>query len=455
MKMKRIFVLLLTTWAALNMQAQDSQSEKILSVNGYGRGSAYAGGESFDMASAFAEISLQPSIEKKDASLKSDLRFRTGYFFNGFQETLQIRELYAGYHRDKFGVLLGNQIVNWGRTDGFNPTNNITPNDYFFLSADPNDQKLSNFMLKFNYRPVSGINLEWIGIPFYKMSNYRFDLFDLKSIGDMGDMLGMSDITPTVTFGENTLPARKLKNASFAFRADFDYPAFGGSLSYFHGYDPYHGIEMSSMDLSTEQPVITIASVPYRKSTVGGDFAIPVRSLLIRGEAAYNSTNNKDNEAHIPNSDLSFVAGLELNVGGVMLLPQYIGKYTLDFKELTTPLLTDPTNLLAIMQFAGEMTDYQFRTFNRKIFNQQEKWNHAVSFTASKSFAYDQLNADLTAYYNFTTEEYMIRPCIVWKINDILSLSAGGIYMHGKANTLYNYSSKVMNGGFIELKASF
>ena len=471
--MKRTFVLLFMVTAMWSMQAQElpkstdsvsntnTHNEKIFKIKGYGRGSVYAGSKDFDMAAAFAEISLQPSISKWGALLKSDLRVRTGYFFNEYQTTLQIRELYVGYRHDKFSVLLGNQIVNWGRTDGFNPTNNITPNDYFFLSANPNDQKQSNFMLKLNYRPVSGINLELIGIPFYKMSNYRFDLFDLSSMGDVGAMIGMSGITPNILFGDDVLPKRKMENGAVAFRADFDYSAFGGSVSCFHGYDPYHGVEMSSFDFSTGQPIFNIISIPYKKTTIGADFAIPAKMFIVRGEIAYNITKNKDNKAYIPNPDLSYVAGLEANVGGFMLLAQYIGKYTFRFKKLTMssmPIITDPTNPmnpLLLMQFANEMVDYQFRIFNRRIFNQQEKWNHAVALTASKSFAYDQLNAELTAYYNITSEELMIRPCLTCRINDILSLTGGGIYMYGKENSLYSFSSKVMNGGFVEIKASF
>jgi len=464
---KQIIALLLIVAATSTAHAQELsettdsfgntniENENAFSLNGYGRGSVYAGSKDFDMASAFAEISLQPTIEKWGTILKSDLRFRTGYFFNEYKPEWQIKELYVGYRLDKVSVLLGNQTINWGRTDGFNPTNNITPNDYFFLSAEPNDQKESNFLLKFNYRPISGINLEFITIPFYKMSNYRFDLFDMSNMGDVGEMLGMSGITPDITFGDDLLPTPKLENGSVAFRADFDFSAFGGSVSCFHGFDPYHGIELSSFDISTGQPEITIVSAPYRKTAIGADFAVPVNNFIIRGEAAYNITDNKDNKPYIPNSDLSFVAGLETNISGFMLLAQYIGKQTFDFKNLSEPVLTDPTNPLVMMQYASEMVDFQFRSFNRKIFNQQEKWNHALSLTASKSFFYDQLYAELTGYYNFTSEEFMMRPKLAWKINDLLSFAVGGMYMYGKENTLYNFSSKVMNGGFVELKVNF
>jgi len=196
--------------------------------------------------------------------------------------------------------------------------------------------------------------------------------------------------------------------------------------------------------MATTSPSITIVSVPYRKTTVGMDFAVPVNTVIIRGEAAYNMPEeNKYNFYYIPNSDLSYVAGLEANVEGFMLLAQYIGKYTFDFKKITEP--TDIINMI----------DYQFRSFNRKIFNQQEELNHALSLTVTKSFFYDQLYAELTGYYNFTSEELMIRPCLTWKINDILSFSAGGIYMYGKENSLYNFSSKILNGAFVEIKASF
>jgi hypothetical protein len=93
---------------ANNIFGADNQEDKVLNINGYGRGSVYGGGESFDFASAFSEISLQPSLEKQGAFLKSDLRFRTGYFFNENNTELQVKELYAGYKHDNISVLLGN-----------------------------------------------------------------------------------------------------------------------------------------------------------------------------------------------------------------------------------------------------------------------------------------------------------------------------------------------------------
>ena len=450
--MKRIIFFLISGFWTIHLSAQslfesaidsttslNEQSTK-LSMNGYARGSVYGGGETYDLASTFAEIAFQTQLQKGRTFLKSDIRFRKGVFFGENNQLIQLKELYAGYRGEQLDVLLGNQIISWGRMDGFNPTNNITPNDYFFLSAESDDQKESNFMLRLKYRFVPSVELELIGIPFYMPSNYRYDLFDMGK---------------NVKFVNEILPTKELKNGTLAACLNFELPVAGWSLSYFRGYDPYHGFDVQSVDWSTGAPFITNISKTYRKTTLGTDVAIPLDKFIFRGEAAYNITKNPDSNMYIPLSDASYVAGIESNFAGFTVIGQYIGKFTPDFSPLVLPVLSDPMNPLAQMQYANALIDYENRLFNRRIFNQQEKTNHAASLTVSKSFGYDAWNAECTVFYNFTSDEWLVRPKLIWKINDSLSAAVGGIYMSGGVKTLFGYSSTVMNGGFLELKASF
>ncbi len=450
--MKRIFILLLSALSFLALPAQglfesaldspttaNEQTTK-LSLNGFVRGSVYGGAKNYDLTSTFAELALQTRFDKGKAFLESDIRFRKAVFFDENVQMIQLKELYAGYRGEKLDILLGNQIVSWGRTDGFNPTNNITPNDYFFLSADPDDQKESNFMLRMKFRFIPAVELELIGIPFYQASNYRYDLFD------MGE---------NVAFGNAIVPSKDLKNGTLAARLNFEFPVAGWSLSYFRGYDPYHGFDVQSVDWSTGSALLTNVAVSYLKTTVGADFAIPVGNSIFRGEAAYNITKNPDNKMYIPLPDVSYVAGIESNLAGFTVIGQYIGKYISDFSALISPVLSDPMNPPAQMQYANERIVYENRLFNRRIFNQQEKTNHAASLTVSKSFGYDNWNAECTAYFNFTSDEWMIRPKLTWKVNDNLSAVIGGNYMQGEVKTLFGYSSTVMNGGFAELRVTF
>jgi len=418
----------------------DKSTNKGLEFNGFARGSAFGGSEFYDYSSVFGEFCLQNKLSYGKTYLFADLRFRGGVNFDEQYTEFQLKEVYAGYQSDKFDLFLGNQIVAWGRTDGFNPTNNITPNDYFFLTSDMDDQNLSNFMLKIKYRFSSAIDIELIGIPVYLPSIYRFDFFDLGE---------------GVSFGEVTLPDKSFGNGSVATRLNFEFSKIGFSVSYFRGYDPFYGFNVDSVDFSTGVPVITNTGTPYLKNTIGADFTLPFNLWILRGEAAYNLTRDYEQNMFVPNPDIAYVFGVEHDFWGVTTILQYVGKYTLDFNKLQVPVLTDPFDPLAQLQYATEMIEYESALFNRKMFYQQEETNHAIALFLNKALAYDIWNVELGGYYNITSEEWMIRPKLTWKINDALAASLGGSYMSGPDKSIFSYSDPVLSGVFIELKASF
>ena len=158
---------------------------------------------------------------------------------------------------------------------------------------------------------------------------------------------------------------------------------------------------------------------------------------------------------YIPNPDVFYAFGLEHNFWGFISILQYVGRYTLDYKDLLTPMLIDPTNPIAQMQYANEMISYESTLFNRKMFYQQEEINHAVVLSINKYFAYDTWNVELSGYYNITSDELMIRPKLTWRITDALSTSMGGAYITGPENSMFDYSAPILGGVFIELKAKF
>jgi hypothetical protein len=411
-----------------------------LKLNGYVRGSVFGNGIVHDFSYVFSEISLQNSLNYGKAHFKSDIRLRKGRFFDEEKLILQPKELFAGISSKKIDVLFGYQIVNWGRTDGFNPTNNISPIDYFFLSAEPDDQKESNLMLRLKYRFNLQTELELIGIPFYAASNYRFDLFDMEK---------------NVQFTDTKLPERKLKNGTLAARMNFELPAAGWSLSFFDGFDPFHGYDLESVNWSNGQARLFNTPTPYRKTTLGAEAAVPTDNFIFRCEAAYNKTKNPENKMYIPETDLSLVVGVETQLEGTTVIGQYIGKIIPDFEAMSLPSFPNTPDPNAQMLYALQMMQYENRSMNRLIFQQQKKTNHAVSLSLIKSFGYDALEAELSAYYNFTSSDLMIRPKLVWKMGDDVSATFGGVYMNGKNKSLFTYTSDVLSGAFVQLKVSF
>ncbi len=411
-----------------------------LEINGYTRGSAYVVAENYDYTTVFGEFRLKGTLQNKKTYLLSDLRFRAGYGLGEEFSTMQIKELFAGYGGEKLDVRLGNQIVAWGRTDGFNPTNNITPVDYFFFTADPDDQTFPNFMLRMKYRFNSAMELDVIGIPVYSPSVYRFDLFDLGS---------------NVYFADFFRPEKSVKNGTLAARLNIDLPKSGFSASWFRGYDPYYGFDVKTINWSEGFPVIANTGIPYLKNTLGADLSIPIGSWITRAELALNLVDDSEGKMYIPHSDLSYVAGLERNFKGFNTILQYIGKYTLDFSDPAAPVLSDPADPVAQLTFANEQICYESLLFNRRIFYQQEETNHALALTVTRSFFYETIHAEFSAYYNFTSEEYLLRPKLEWTISDGLSAVIGYSFMDGPEESLFDYSRPIMNGGFIQLKTSF
>ncbi|EKD31257.1 MAG: hypothetical protein ACD_77C00355G0002 [uncultured bacterium] len=456
MKSKILTILAILILNQLNAQSlftdtqpdSSSVTDNVMSrkteINGFVRGSFYGGSKNYDLTSVFAQFALKARYKSKHTILHSEIWFRGGMKFGEYYNKLDIVEAYAGYISDKFDFLAGNQIVKWGRTDGFSPTNNINAKDYFFFTSDPDDQVLSNFMVRAKYRINPEIDIDLIGIPYYNPSNYRFDLFALGEYA---------------SFVDPTLPDGKFKSGAVAAKLNFELSKIGFSLSYFRGYDPFHGFNVKTINLDVTNPnpspEILYTSTSYHKQTFGADFAIPAGNWILRGEFAYNHTKGSNMFMFIAAPDISYVAAFEKDFGGYLAIFQYIGKYVPNFKPLIEPVLENPENPMSQLLYLQNMVYYQSTLFNRKIFNQQKNTNHALSLTVRKSLAYETITGELTGYYNITSKEYMIRPKVSWNATDNLSFSLGGSYMHGPAESLFNYSAPVMNGFFLEIKASF
>jgi hypothetical protein len=407
---------------------------------GYVRTSLYGGSRNYDFSSVFAEAGLKVSYSPDNAILKADIRLKSGKLYNEEFLKFEIKELYAGFRSKKADFSLGSQIVSWGRTDGFNPTNNITPVDYFFLSAEPDDQNLPNILGRLKFRLSKETELDLIGIPFYKPSVYRFDLFDLGG---------------NVSFSDPSWPEKKITNGTLAARLNVELAKAGFSLSWFRGFDPLYGFNVSSIQWPATTPVITYVLSSYLKNGFGADFAIPAGSWLVKGEGSFNLIKHGGSQSSIPRTNLQYVIGIEKTFGGFHTIGQYIGQAVPDFSVLKLPVLTNPADPAELYRYSNDMVYYETEKFNRKIFHQQEKANHAVSLTVSKQFAYDIWKADLTAYYNITSEEYLLRFGLDWNISDALSLRSGFYVMEGPDQSLFDYAGAVLNGAFIEFKVTF
>lgn len=418
----------------------DKQEKKIIDFTGFGRAVVAGGAENYDLTTTFAELCIKPEMKYDKTYLFADLRFRQANYFNDEKTEIEVKELYGGYQSNFIDFYLGNQIVTWGRADGFNPTNVITPEDYFFLSPEADDQKLSNFMLRSKLRFASNVELDLIGIPFYRPSVYRYDLFLTED---------------NVEFAEPEFPDKDLEHGMLAGRLNFEYPGIGFSLSYSSGNSPFYGYDVKAIDFGANSINIVNVAKTYRQNALGIDFSIPTKFGILRGEGAYHISNDYNNNIYIPNPDLEYVGAVETRLWEITTIIQYVGKYVIDYGEIEEAVLDDPTSPAAQMIYARDVIFAENELFNRKSFYQEEEFNHALMVSLNRDFNYNTFNVELTGYYNFTSDCYMFRPMLKWKISDYLSAKIGGTYMYGPENSLFAYSSPVLNGIISSMRINF
>lgn len=407
--------------------------------NGYVRAVGFGAGPQYEYGSVFGEMALKPRLSYGKTYLFADARLRSGYFFNEVKTDVELKEAYVGFNGKNLDVFLGNQIVIWGKTDGYNPTNNISPNDYFFLSDDPDDQRSSNFLLRTKIQVTAQTELDLILIPIYKSSKYRYELFDLGE---------------GVSFQSFMQPNIGFKNGSLAARLNYEGAGAGCSISVFRGYDPFYGFSLVNSSVYPELSIV-YAPKPYKKTTIGADFSAPAGDWIFRGEAACNIIRENDADISVPNSSLNWVLAAEHDFWGITAILQYIGVYTRDFRELVVPQIDNPSDPQAQLEYAMNMISYNSELYNRKIFNQQEESNHAIFLSLSKSLAHETISIKFSGLYNITSGDYLIRPDMKWKLTDALSVSLGANIMNGPKDYIFYKAGRVLNGGYTSFNVNF
>ncbi|MFA9454274.1 MAG: hypothetical protein ACERK6_10200 [Candidatus Aminicenantaceae bacterium] len=410
---------------------------KGLDLGGFLRSTLYAGKaaspDAGQIKSGYGEFSLKAKTTVEGfGGAFAEVRFRDGMEFDERISQFTLREAYVDAFAGRFDFRVGHQIVVWGRADGLNPTDNITPRDMLVRSPDEDDRRMANFLIR-TYYNASPVRLEGIWIPFYRPSRIPTEFISFPA---------------NVIYGGQDYPAARLEDSAFAVKLNLELPSLDGSLSYFNGNNPFPGMSAELLTLSPPGipvPIMNAFLKSYRMQVLGADFATTLGGFGLRGEAAYRWPH-EDYKAsvYIINPDLYFVAGIDREFsGGLSMIFQYLGRYVTDFEELQPP--ADP-RLLPLFRLEEK---------NRLLVSQQYEFSHALTLRIAQSLMYETLDLELMGYFNVTTEEFLIKPKVTYRITDALKLIAGGECYQGPSETLFDLIDPYLSAFFGELRLSF
>lgn len=414
-------------------------------LGGHLRGALYLGKmegkNATETKAGYGEAGLKLTARKGSwGAAFGELRFRAGYLGGGEADyAFDLREAYVDAFVGPVDLRLGHQIIAWGRADGLNPTNNLTPRDMRLRSPVEDDQRLANLALRAHLN-VEPLRLELVWVPFFKPSH-------LPVFGADGEL----PITPPgglkVTLADPYYPDANIKNGTVATRVHLLLSAVELSVSYLIGTATFPGIK-----LLHAPPDLTVALASYRHQVVGADFATTVGSFGLRGEVAYQHPFDHAALEQAPNPNLQVVLGLDREFfGQLSLIAQYSGKLVLDWQADPTELYKavapkDPLRFVALTMLEPR---------NRMIAGQLEQVQHSATLRAQLALLQETLKLELLGIVNVTTEEVMLRPKVSYDLTDALSVTAGAELYFGPDETLYGTIQTIYSAGYAELRASF
>jgi hypothetical protein len=435
-----------------------SRNEKITSINGFIRGGAYydlnRGGSDPFFSSLFSDVGLKFESQKQGTyKALADIRFRYGSEFDNPVSTIDIREAYIDYSGRWWNISMGQKILKWGRADFTNPTSKFNPQNLILRSPDREDMDMGNILATLNLYPSKIIDIQAVIEPLYRPSVLIIEPVPLPENTYINQIDGLITDQQMLSYG---------------FRTDLHLRGIDLGISWFNGYDPMPGIELTSftLDFSTGVPISTtnLSVTPYRTQVYGLDFETAIGPLGFRGEAAWSLPylSYKTNE-YVPLEEAKWVAGLDWAPGKWRITGEYTGKYLPKFEPaMTDPIIgTEPdyaklAELLAIPGFdINEYVRQQVAAFNRLYNYQLEKTYHSAGLRVEAELLYGMILPSVFTMYNFTSKDLLIIPEIRYKPSDGLTIVAGAEIFSGTKGSLFDIVNDFMNTIYIGLKVDF
>jgi hypothetical protein len=196
----------------------------------------------------------------------------------------------------------GKQFIRWGRADLLNPTDRFAPRD--FLEVTDNEFLAVSGIRALYERGPHTLDVVWVP----RMTPSRTPLFDRRwtVVPAQGQPLRIAD-------GGAIYPSRTQAGARYSFtgsRAEFAVAAYDGVN---------HLPSIDAVATSALSVLVVRRYPPLRMA--GGDAAVPLRWMTLKGEAAYIRAGNARSDNYV-----QYVVQAERQIGEWSLVGGYAGE---------------------------------------------------------------------------------------------------------------------------------
>jgi len=223
----------------------------------------------------------------------------------------RVREWYWRHEVGPVGLRVGRQMIVWGRADGLNPTDNLSPRDFTLLVPDDADQRHGANAVNATMRAGPG-ELALVWMP--KAASHRIPLREI----------------PGVRYVVHTPPHKP----QWALKWDAQRAGLDWSVSYFDGYDPFPDLNVAALSAAG----VDVALRNQRARVLGADISWAHEGVVWRAEAAWLQTDSEGaQDFRHKKPQLWFVGGGEWNLkDDTTLILQLTAKHVFDFASPDT-----------------------------------------------------------------------------------------------------------------------
>ena len=315
---------------------------------------------------------------------------------------VSVNEVYLDYTGSRFDLRAGRQIIVWGRADGVQITDIVSPKDQTeLIGLDYEDTRLPVTALKARLFGTV-YTLETIWIPFYSANDYPE-----SRDNPLNELLyprkldfGSGGETVSYLINEEELPD-SISDSEIGLRGSLYLPVADISISFFRGWDNSPACTMEH-ETSDGENVITLTPDYARIWMAGIDTALPLGPVVLRMESAWigGRSFSRDNafESPVRTDQIMALAGIDWNPGdGWSLTGQYI-----------EDIIPDYDNKLAREQRSNSIT----LSISRKLFRE------TLELSVSSAAGLEHIDS-----YSSIEVEYAF--------SDAFHLTLGGVFFSG------------------------
>ena len=193
---------------------------------------------------------------------------------------VDLHEVWAEYAADGWDVRVGRQVIIWGKADGVQITDIVSPPDYTeFIARDLEEIRLPVDAVKFRLLGDE-VDVELIWIPAFRAAVQPSAGNPWALEQDIPD-----DVRVTVSPVDE--PGTSLENSEIALKVSAFWSGLDVAVSAFHTWDDNPAMHRTVAGDEGEEVEIHVSPEHHRMTVFGLEFSRPWSDFVFRGEVAY------------------------------------------------------------------------------------------------------------------------------------------------------------------------